>query len=112
MRILIVEDDPQLGDGLHSGLTSLGFRPDWVRDVPAASAALAEDEYAAVVLDLMLPGMGGNTVCQRIKGDSRTAHIPVLMLTARSTEIDRVHERAGLSGRVRTVSLVIGGDSE
>ena len=56
MRILIVEDDALLGDGLASGLSSLGFVVDWFRTGEEADRAVAEAPYDAIVLDLGLPG--------------------------------------------------------
>ncbi|HEY3553562.1 MAG TPA: DNA-binding response regulator, partial [Casimicrobiaceae bacterium] len=55
MRILVVEDDPLLGDGLTAGLCQRGFDVDWMRDGIAAELALRGEPYAAVVLDLGLP---------------------------------------------------------
>lgn len=88
MRILIVEDDPQLGDGLRSGLASLGFAPDWVCDVPSAARVLASEDYAAVVLDLTLPGESGHGLLTRLR--SRGAHTPVLILSARDGKQDKL----------------------
>ena len=59
MRILIVEDDALLGDGLASGLRALGFAVDWFPDGGAADAALTHAPYEAIVLDLSLPGGDG-----------------------------------------------------
>ena len=59
MRVLIVEDDPLLGDGLASGLRSLGFAVDWLTDGAAADRALGEASYDAILLDLGLPGRDG-----------------------------------------------------
>jgi DNA-binding response OmpR family regulator len=81
MRILIIEDDPQLGDGLQSGLRSLGFNPDWTRDAAAAWHAIASEDYAAAVLDLGLPGEDGLSLLGRLRAQGR--HLPVLILTAR-----------------------------
>src|SRR5512135_3706718 len=52
MRVLVVEDDPLLGDAIQAGLREMGHAVDWVRDGAAADAALRDDAYAAVVLDL------------------------------------------------------------
>lgn len=88
MRLLVVEDDPLLGDGLCAGLRESGFVVDWVRDGKAAEAALRAGGFAAVVLDLGLPGMDGREVLSRRRdaGD-RT---PVLVLTARDQVRDKV----------------------
>ncbi len=59
MRLLLVEDDVLLGDGLAAGLTQAGYVVDWVQDGIAADAALSLAEYGMVVLDLMLPRRSG-----------------------------------------------------
>lgn len=88
MRVLLVEDDALLGDGLRAGLQSYGYRVDWLRDGEAALAALAANEMAAVVLDLGLPRLDGLAVLRamRARGDAT----PVLILTARDTVSDKI----------------------
>jgi len=81
MRILIVEDDALLGDGLASGLTALGFAVDWFRDGEAADQALSHAPYEAIVLDLSLPGGDGMDWLARWR--RRGEVTPVLILTAR-----------------------------
>lgn len=88
MRILIVEDDALLGDGLQAGLRQRGFEADWVRDGQAALLALNTETYAAAVLDLGLPKVDGLEVLQRLRG--RASNLPVLILTARDAIDDRV----------------------
>ena len=88
MRLLLVEDDALLGDGLDVGLAQAGFEVDWVRDGVAAVHAADAGGYAAVILDLGLPRMGGFEVLQRIR--SRGLRLPVLILTARDAIDDRV----------------------
>jgi two-component system OmpR family response regulator/two-component system response regulator QseB len=93
MRILLVEDDKLLGDGVRAGLTQSGFNVDWVRDGVAAELALKTGEYAGVVLDLGLPRLSGLELLQRLrKGGNK---VPVLILTARDAVEDRVR---GLDG--------------
>lgn len=88
MRILIVEDDCLLGEGLLAGLRQAGFQPDWVKDGIAAWNALQADDFSAVVLDLGLPRLSGLDLLKRL----RAAHssLPVLILTARDTSADIV----------------------
>ncbi len=81
MRLLIVEDDPQLGDGLESGLRSLGFSPDWVRDAASARHALASEEYGIMILDLGLPDADGVSLLTHLRRDGNP--LPVLILSAR-----------------------------
>jgi DNA-binding response OmpR family regulator len=94
MRILIVEDDPLLGDGVQAGLRQAGFTADWVRDGRAAEAALASEEFSALVLDLGLPGKpDGMALLAGLRG--RGATLPTLIVTARDTVADKL---AGLDG--------------
>lgn len=88
MRILLVEDDPMLGDGLRAGLRQLGFQVDWVRDGDAAERELASGVYAAGVLDLGLPRKDGLDVLQALR--ARGVVTPVLVLTARDAVPDRI----------------------
>jgi DNA-binding response OmpR family regulator len=88
MRILLVEDDRLLGDGLQAGLTQAGYAVDWLRDGEAAVAALSTETFAAVVLDLGLPKRDGLSVLQWLRG--RHDATPVLILTARDQLEDRV----------------------
>ncbi|MBU9698844.1 response regulator [Rhodobacteraceae bacterium HSP-20] len=87
MRVLIVEDDDLLRDGLMVGLRLHGFSPDAVAGCIDASAALQDGVFQAVVLDVMLPDGSGLDFLTRIRAAGQD--IPVLLLTAR----DRVHER-------------------
>jgi DNA-binding response OmpR family regulator len=87
MRILIVEDDSLVGDGLMRGLRHLGFAPEWVRDGEAGRAALAED-FDAVVLDLSLPRLDGLSLLRTIR--ARGNAVPVLVLTARDATAEKI----------------------
>src|SRR5574342_1166524 len=88
MRLLLVEDDPMIGEGVRKGLRQDGFTVDWVRDGPAAELAAANDVYDLIVLDLGLPRKDGLDVLAalRRKGNS----VPVLILTARDAVADRI----------------------
>jgi two-component system OmpR family response regulator/two-component system response regulator QseB len=88
MKILLVEDDRLLGDGIRAGLQQAGFAVDWAQDGRAGELALAGEAYDAVVLDLGLPRLSGMEVLAR----ARAAHnaVPVLILTARDTVPDRI----------------------
>ena len=88
MRILLVEDDALLGDAVQAGLKQAGHAVDWARDGVAADAALAAEDYAAVVLDLGLPRKGGLDVLRGLRTKKRA--LPVLILTARDTVEDRI----------------------
>lgn len=93
MRILLVEDDRLLGDGIQAGLTQAGFAVDWVQDGAQGAAALDTGSYAAVVLDLALPKLSGLELLRRLR--DRGNAVPVLILTARDAIDDRVK---GLDG--------------
>jgi DNA-binding response OmpR family regulator len=86
MRILIVEDDPMLGEGLQTGLRQAGFHPEWVKDGEAAWQTLAHESFNAVVLDLGLPRLDGIEVLRRVRANEQK--LPVLVLTARDTAQD------------------------
>jgi two-component system OmpR family response regulator/two-component system response regulator QseB len=93
MRILLVEDDKLLGDGVQAGLVQSGFSVDWVRDGIAGELALQTGEYAGVVLDLGLPRLSGLDLLQRMRKLGNK--VPVLILTARDSVEDRIK---GLDG--------------
>ena len=88
MRILLVEDDRLLGDGLQAGLTQAGYAVEWMRDGEAAVAALSAESFSAVVLDLGLPKRDGLSVLQWLR--ARHDATPVLILTARDQPGDKV----------------------
>ena len=88
MRILLVEDDPQLGDGLTIGLRQAGFAVDWVKDGNSADHALQSETFDLIVLDLGLPRLSGMEVLSRAR--SRRQTLPVLILTARDATGDKV----------------------
>jgi DNA-binding response OmpR family regulator len=88
MHVLVVEDDSLLGDALQAGLRDRGFAVDWVRDGNAADTVLRAGDFAAVVLDLGLPGRSGLEVLRQLR--ARGQAVPVLVLTARDAIDDRV----------------------
>lgn len=88
MRILLVEDDTLLGDGVRAGLRQQGFQVDWVRDGEAAEKELRAQSYAAAVLDLGLPRMDGIDVLRRVRGAG--VALTILVLTARDAVPDRI----------------------
>jgi len=88
MRLLLVEDDKILGDGLQAGLTLEGYAVDWLIDGKQADEALKSHNYDLVVLDLGLPSMSGIEVLQHLR--KRKDQVLVLILTARDTVTDRV----------------------
>jgi len=88
MKILLVEDDQLLGDGIAAGLTQAGFTVDWVLDGQQADTALFTHSYDAVVLDLGLPKRSGMDVLKRARAQGKD--LPILILTAYSAVEHRV----------------------
>jgi DNA-binding response OmpR family regulator len=88
MRVLIAEDDEIIGDRLRRALVKEGFIADWVQNGQMALDHLRSQEYALVILDVMMPVRDGWSTCQAIR-DSKNP-IPILMLTAKDAIDDRV----------------------
>lgn len=89
--ILIVEDEADLVRNLEYNLQNEGYDTRGVYDAESALEFLAEPPPPdLIVLDRMLPDMQGAEFCRRLRNDEATRHIPVLMLTARGEEIDRI----------------------
>ncbi len=88
MRILLVEDDPMIGESVTDWLSADGYAVDWLQDGESAVIALRTTEYALAVLDLGLPGKSGIDVLKDIR--SHQNPIPVLITTARDTLEDRL----------------------
>ena len=88
MRVLLVEDDALLGDGIRAGLRLADYAVDWVRDGEAARLALLDHDYDACVLDLGLPKKDGLAVLRDLR--ARGSLLPVLVLTARDTAADKI----------------------
>lgn len=88
MRILLIEDDALIGNGLQIGLTKSGFTVDWFTDGKTGLDALTSAPYDAVVLDLTLPKLDGLDVLQQWRANNQD--VSVLILTARDTLDERV----------------------
>ena len=88
MRILLIEDDSLIGDGLKIGLEKLGFAVDWFDNGLDGKEALLQAPYEAVVLDLGLPGEDGLDILQDWRRQGRNE--PVLVLTARGDVDQRI----------------------
>jgi len=89
-RILVVEDDPDIAELIVRYLEKAEFTVDRVANGRDALDAMAAQTPDLVVLDLMLPQIAGLEVCRRLRSDPRTAAVPVIMLTARAEESDRI----------------------
>jgi two-component system response regulator TctD len=89
MRILLVEDHPDLAESVAQALRAAGWTVDMLNDGVAADLALATEDYALAILDVGLPRLDGFQVLARLRERGKT--LPVLMLTARGEVTDRVH---------------------
>ncbi|MCE7947810.1 MAG: DNA-binding response regulator [Chloroflexi bacterium CFX4] len=89
-KILIVEDDTTLADTLVDNLQEEGYEVFSTRDGENALALIRSKLPDLIVLDIMLPTLDGLSVCRIIRKDPTTLHIPIIMLTARGTEVDKI----------------------
>jgi len=87
-RILLVEDDAKVASVVRLYLESDGFEVSHAGDGHKALALCSQSPFDLVLLDLMLPGLDGLTVCRRLREGSS---VPIIMLTAKTTEQDRIH---------------------
>jgi two-component system response regulator QseB len=88
MRLLLVEDDEDLGEGIRVALKPEGYTVDWVRDGAGGLRALSQESFDIAVLDLGLPGMDGLDVLRHLR--RAAIAVPVLVLTARDATGDRI----------------------
>jgi two-component system phosphate regulon response regulator PhoB len=89
-KILIIEDETDVSDLLALHLRKGGFKVSTVSDGASGLRTARDDRPDFIILDLMLPKMSGLEVCRILKSDTTTSHIPILMLTAKAEEIDRI----------------------
>jgi DNA-binding response OmpR family regulator len=89
-RVLVVEDDTDIADLVAHCLKKAGHTVETASSGTAALRRVKESPPDLILLDLMLPGMDGLLVCQALRGDPATAAIPIIMLTARGDEAERV----------------------
>ena len=89
-KILIVEDERDIVDLLRYNLEEAGFETDYVRNGADALHRAVEKSPNLILLDLMLPEVDGLIVCRLLKNDPRTKNIPVVMVTAKAEERDRI----------------------
>ncbi len=88
MRLLLVEDDPLIGDGIRAGLRQEDYSVDWFTEARTAEMALQSEQYDLMILDLGLPDKSGLEILKRLR--SQGSSLPVLILTARDAVSDRV----------------------
>jgi two-component system, OmpR family, phosphate regulon response regulator PhoB len=89
-KILIIEDEADVADLLSLNLRNAGFKVSTAADGASGLQKVRDDRPDFIILDLMLPRMSGLEVCKILKSDTATSHIPILMLTAKAEEIDRI----------------------
>ncbi len=89
-RILVVEDEPAIAELISVNLRHNGFQPIWVADGDGAQREINEVLPDAILLDWMLPGHSGLTLARRWRADPRVKPVPILMITARGDEPDKV----------------------
>jgi two-component system OmpR family response regulator/two-component system response regulator QseB len=88
MRILVVEDDPGIGELVSEDLKDKGFAVDWAQDGDEAMSLLDSYAYDLLILDLVIPGVSGLDITRTLRAHKRT--VPIIMITARDTVEDRV----------------------
>lgn len=88
MRVLLVEDDPDLGQAVRVALKPEGYTVDWVEDGASALHALSHESFEVAILDLGLPRLDGLEVLARLRAAAN--RVPVLVLTARDATADRI----------------------
>jgi phosphate regulon transcriptional regulator PhoB len=88
--ILVVEDERDISDLVRFNLEEEGFTVSVAEDGEAALAAIRREPPALVILDLMLPGLPGLEVCRKLRADDATASVPIVILTAKAAESDRI----------------------
>ena len=88
--ILIIEDENDLAELVAFNLEKEGYRSLIAQDGPSGLEAARNNSPDLILLDIMLPGMSGMDICKVLKGKEKTARIPVIMMTAKGEEIDRV----------------------
>ncbi len=88
--VLIVDDEQDVLDLLVYNLQKAGYKTICARDGAVALQKARDEAPSLIILDLMLPQLDGTEVCRQLKAGSKTAHIPIIMLTAKAEEVDRV----------------------
>jgi len=89
MRVLIVEDEHKIANTIRDGLQQNNYAADVAYDGKEGYDLASTEDYDVIILDLMLPGMDGFTVCEKLRKEENI-HTPILMLTARSSTEDKV----------------------
>ena len=88
MKVIVVDDDARLRDLLNRYLTEQGYAVRVARDAAEMNRQLARERYDLMILDLMLPGEDGLSICRRLRGAGES--LPIIMLTAKGDDVDRI----------------------
>src|SRR5262245_57780884 len=88
--VLVIDDEKDVVELLRYNLEKDGFEVIAAREGESGLKAAISAPPDAIVLDVMMPGLDGLAVCRRLRGEARTARIPIVLLTARAAEADRV----------------------
>lgn len=89
-RILIVEDEETLANNLAQKMRGEGFAVTTVNNGEEGLEFIRNEKPDLIVLDIMLPGLDGLSICRMVRNDIATKHIPIIVLTARGTEVDKI----------------------
>ena len=89
-QVLIIEDEPDIRKTIDYNLTKESFTVVQAGSIEEGEKALASNQIDVIILDLMLPDGSGLTLCRDIESDDKTKHIPIIILTAKTEEVDRV----------------------
>jgi len=89
--ILVVDDEPDIVALISYNLKKAGFAVSSASDGEEALASVREGRFDLIVLDLMLPGIHGMELCRILRNNPKTAHVPIIMLTAKGEETDKIH---------------------
>ena len=89
-HILVVDDEADVREVVQLNLRREGYAVSSAEDGAAALEALRKSHFDAAIIDVMMPGMDGLTLCREIRKDGRLATLPILLLTARDSELDQI----------------------
>ena len=90
LKILIIEDEETLLNNIAEKLRAEGFKVLTATEGESGLDMIRADVPDLIVLDIMLPGLDGLSICRMVRHDTATSHIPIIMLTARGTEVDKI----------------------
>lgn len=90
LKVLAVDDEPDIVELVTYNLGREGFDVSTAFDGEGALAKIKKEKFDCIILDLMLPGMQGMEICRIIRNDPRTKNMPIIMLTAKGEEVDKV----------------------